>query len=205
MLISILGISLFAGILAFVFSLLVAWVAAGPVPAATAGTADVTQRLGLRRWLRWRAGWSGALAGAASAVGVAASAAAARLEAGDRHELDTTFPPPVFDTAQTCPRFPGQALEAIERAVTESELAHSGEIRVAIEAALEPQEIWAGKTPRERALQVFAALGVWDTEANNGILIYVQLADRDVEIVATVVSMVASAPRSGLRSATRWK
>ena len=50
--------------------------------------------------------------------------------------------------------------------------------------ALEPGEIWHGKTPRERALEVFAALGVWDTEANNGVLIYVLLADQDVEIVA---------------------
>ncbi len=91
----------------------------------------------------------------------------------------------LFSTRRKLARaFPVQALEAIERAVTESELAHSGEIRVAIEAALEPEEIWAGKTPRARALQVFAALGVWDTEANNGILIYVLLADRDVEIVA---------------------
>jgi uncharacterized membrane protein len=80
--------------------------------------------------------------------------------------------------------FPVEALEAIERAVTASELLHSGEIRFAVEAALEPGEIWAGRTPRARALQVFAALGVWDTAANNGILIYVLLADRDVEIVA---------------------
>ena len=80
--------------------------------------------------------------------------------------------------------FPVQALEAIERAATESELAHSGEIRFAIEAGLDPGEIAAGKTPRQRALEVFAALGVWDTEANNGILIFVLLADRDVEIVA---------------------
>jgi uncharacterized membrane protein len=80
--------------------------------------------------------------------------------------------------------FPVQALEAIERAVTESEMSHSGEIRVAIEAGLEPGEIMGGKTPRQRALEVFAALGVWDTEANNGVLIYVLLADRDVEIVA---------------------
>ena len=80
--------------------------------------------------------------------------------------------------------FPVEALEAIERAVTASELLHSGEIRFAIEASLEPGDIWAARTPRARALQVFAALGVWDTEANNGILIYVLLADRDVEIVA---------------------
>jgi len=91
----------------------------------------------------------------------------------------------LFSTRRKLARaFPAQALAAIERAVTASELTHSGEIRFAIEAALEPQEIWTGKTPRHRALEVFAALGVWDTEANNGILIYVQLADRDVEIVA---------------------
>ncbi len=80
--------------------------------------------------------------------------------------------------------FPPAALAAIERATTESERSHSGEIRFAIETALDPRDVWAGKTPRERALEVFAALGVWDTEANNGILIYLSLADHDVEIVA---------------------
>ncbi len=79
---------------------------------------------------------------------------------------------------------PVQTLEAIERAITASERTHGGEIRFAVEAALEPGEVWAGKQPRQRALEVFAALGVWDTEANNGVLIYVLLADRDVEIVA---------------------
>jgi uncharacterized membrane protein len=80
--------------------------------------------------------------------------------------------------------FPLSTLAAIEQAITASELTHSGEIRFAIEGALEPGEVAAGKTPRQRALEVFAGLGVWDTEANNGILIYVLLADRDVEIVA---------------------
>jgi uncharacterized membrane protein len=80
--------------------------------------------------------------------------------------------------------FSPRALDAIELAIDESERHHSGEIRFAIEGALEPGEIWRGKTPRERALEVFAALGVWDTAANNGVLIYVLLADRDVEIVA---------------------
>lgn len=80
--------------------------------------------------------------------------------------------------------FPPEALGRIEAAVDTSEQLHSGEIRVAIEGALEPGEIARGKTPRERALEVFAALGVWDTHANNGVLIYVLLADRDVEIVA---------------------
>jgi uncharacterized membrane protein len=80
--------------------------------------------------------------------------------------------------------FPPATLEAIERAIAEFELTHSAEIRFAIEGALEPAEVWLGKTPRQRALEVFAALGVWDTEANNGVLIYLLLADRDVEIVA---------------------
>jgi uncharacterized membrane protein len=80
--------------------------------------------------------------------------------------------------------FPPAALAAIERAVDESERSHAGEIRVAIEAALDPGHVRAGRTPRDRALEVFAQLGVWDTHANNGVLIYVLLADRDVEIVA---------------------
>jgi len=80
--------------------------------------------------------------------------------------------------------FPPSTLGAIETAITETERMHSGEVRFAIEASLEPSEIWRGRTPRERALRVFAALGVWDTDANNGVLIYVLLADRDVEIVA---------------------
>jgi len=80
--------------------------------------------------------------------------------------------------------FPPQTLASIEAGIAASERLHGGEIRVAIEGALEPSEIARGKAPRERALEVFAALGVWDTDANNGVLIYVLLADRDVEIVA---------------------
>src|SRR5512139_1305068 len=80
--------------------------------------------------------------------------------------------------------FPPAALGRIEAAVDASEQLHSGEIRVAIEGGLEPGEVARGKSPRQRALEVFAALGVWDTEANNGVLIYVLLADHDVEIVA---------------------
>lgn len=91
----------------------------------------------------------------------------------------------VFATRGSVRRaFPPDALARIETAVDVSERSHAGEIRVAIEAALEPGEVARGRTPRARALEVFAALGVWDTEANNGVLIYVLLADRDVEIVA---------------------
>lgn len=80
--------------------------------------------------------------------------------------------------------FPGSTLDAIEQAIARAERAHSGEIRFAIETALTPLHIWHGLAPRARALEVFGLLRVWDTERNNGVLIYVQLADRDVEIVA---------------------
>jgi uncharacterized membrane protein len=90
-----------------------------------------------------------------------------------------------FATAAALRRaFPAEALGRIEAAVDASEELHTGEIRVAIEGALEPSDVARGRTPRDRALELFAALGVWDTEANNGVLIYVLLADRDVEIVA---------------------
>jgi uncharacterized membrane protein len=80
--------------------------------------------------------------------------------------------------------FPGATLDAIEQAITVAERTHGGEIRFAIETALTPQHILNSATPRARALEVFGSLRVWDTEQNNGVLIYVQLADRDVEIIA---------------------
>lgn len=81
-------------------------------------------------------------------------------------------------------KFPSATLDAIEAAVTAAERAHTGEIRFAVETALTPWHVLHGMTPRARALEVFAHLRVWDTERNNGALIYVQLADRHVEIVA---------------------
>ncbi len=80
--------------------------------------------------------------------------------------------------------FPSSTLDAIESAVRELESQHPGEIRVAIEASLSPAQLWRGVTPRDAAIATFAQLGVWDTEHNNGVLIYVLLADHDVEIVA---------------------
>jgi uncharacterized membrane protein len=75
-------------------------------------------------------------------------------------------------------------LDAIEKATAAGELRHDGEIRFAVEAALDTAALLRGTSARERALQVFADLHVWDTERNNGVLIYLLLADRDVEIVA---------------------
>ena len=80
--------------------------------------------------------------------------------------------------------FPRATLDAIEQAIARAERTHAGEIRFAIETALPPLHVLNGVAPRARALEVFAALRVWDTEPNNGVLIYVQLADRAVEIVA---------------------
>ena len=81
-------------------------------------------------------------------------------------------------------KFPTDTLDAIEQAIATSEKTHAGEIRFAIETSLPLLNIWNDVAPREHALGVFAKLGVWNTELNNGVLIYLQLADRNVEIVA---------------------
>jgi uncharacterized membrane protein len=80
--------------------------------------------------------------------------------------------------------FPAAAMASIGNAIAASEKQHRGEIRFAAEAALESGPLFAGQSARERALDVFSLLRVWDTEENNGVLIYLLLADRDVEIVA---------------------
>jgi len=81
-------------------------------------------------------------------------------------------------------RFSAAVDAAIDAAIRAAESRCSGEIRFVIETALDVPELWAGVTPRQRALQVFSKLRVWDTELRNGVLIYVLAADRDVEIVA---------------------
>jgi uncharacterized membrane protein len=81
-------------------------------------------------------------------------------------------------------RFSDAVDSRIESAIQAVESRTSGEIRFAIETALDISELWAGIAPRDRAVQVFSHLRVWDTELRNGVLIYVLAADRDVEIVA---------------------
>ena len=80
--------------------------------------------------------------------------------------------------------FPHGALDRIERAIADGEQRHSGQVRFAVEAALPLPRVWHHLSPRERALEVFGLLRIWDTEANDGVLVYVLLADRNVEIVA---------------------
>jgi uncharacterized membrane protein len=75
-------------------------------------------------------------------------------------------------------------LARIEHAIAQSEKRHGGQIRFAVEHALDPLSLVRGLSARTRALEVFSALKVWDTEHNNGVLIYLLLADRDVEIIA---------------------
>ena len=79
---------------------------------------------------------------------------------------------------------PARTLHVIEAAIHESEDTHAGEIRFAVESALPLFPLLRGQTARARALEVFSQLRVWDTEHNNGVLIYLLLADHDVEIVA---------------------
>lgn len=80
--------------------------------------------------------------------------------------------------------FPHSTLKAIEQAIREVEMQCDGQIRFSVEAALDLAPLLAGQSARERAVEVFSRLGIWDTEHNNGVLIYLLLADRDVEIVA---------------------
>ncbi len=80
--------------------------------------------------------------------------------------------------------FPSATQDAIQEAIRQAERAHDGQIRFAIETALTPLHVWHGVGARARAIEVFATLRVWDTERNNGVLVYVLLADRSVEIIA---------------------
>ena len=80
--------------------------------------------------------------------------------------------------------FPISSLAAIEQAIKQSEISHEGEVRFAVEAALNTLPLLRDQSARDRAVEVFSQLRVWDTEHNNGVLIYLLLADRDVEIIA---------------------
>lgn len=80
--------------------------------------------------------------------------------------------------------FPASSLHTIEQAIKTSEAAHDGEIRFVVEAALDGAPLFTGQSARDRAIDVFSELRIWDTERNNGLLIYLLLADHAVEIVA---------------------
>ncbi|RZJ84635.1 MAG: TPM domain-containing protein [Massilia sp.] len=79
---------------------------------------------------------------------------------------------------------PDEALARLQQRVAASEARHRGEIRVCVEASLPLSYLWRDAPARERAVTMFAKLRVWDTELNNGVLIYLLLAERRIEIIA---------------------
>jgi uncharacterized membrane protein len=80
--------------------------------------------------------------------------------------------------------FPPDMLERIAQAIKAGESTHAGQVRFVVEGALDGAPLFRDQPARERALDLFSHLRIWDTAHNNGVLIYLLLADRDVEIVA---------------------
>lgn len=80
--------------------------------------------------------------------------------------------------------FPGPVQERLQHAITEGESGHRGEIMLIIEAAMPLRKIWRGVSTRQRALDLFGTYRVWDTEENNGVLLYFNIAERSAELIA---------------------
>ena len=89
-----------------------------------------------------------------------------------------------WDERDAARALPEAALQRIEARVAASEAGHSGEIRVVVEAGLPISYLWQDLSARDRAITLFGKLRVWDTEANNGVLVYLLLAEHAIEIVA---------------------
>ena len=89
-----------------------------------------------------------------------------------------------LDEADTHKAVPPAMLTRLMQRVAASEARHSGEIRICVEASLPSSYVWRDATARERAVAMFGKLRVWDTEHNNGVLVYLLLAERAIEIVA---------------------
>jgi hypothetical protein len=87
-------------------------------------------------------------------------------------------------TAHVRRAFPPEAMARIEQAIAADERGHRAEVRFCVESSLDSGRLWHGTSARERAVEVFAEFRVWDTEENNGVLVYLLWADRAVEIVA---------------------
>ncbi len=90
----------------------------------------------------------------------------------------------LWDEADARRALPREALARLAARVAASELTHSGQIRICVEASLPLRYLRNNATPRQRAVVLFGKLGVWDTEHNNGVLIYLLLAERAIELVA---------------------
>ena len=89
-----------------------------------------------------------------------------------------------IDEARVHRTLPPELLERLTQRVSASERRHTGEIRICVEAGLPSSYLWRDALPRERAVSMFGKLRVWDTEHNNGVLIYLLLAEHAIEIVA---------------------
>ena len=81
-------------------------------------------------------------------------------------------------------KFSKTAFKNIEETIRKSEMLHRGEIRFAVESSLSPLLVFRKISGRDRAIDFFTSLRIWDTEDNTGVLIYLLLADRDIEIIA---------------------
>ena len=90
----------------------------------------------------------------------------------------------VSDHALVRRAFPLKTMNDITAAIAAGETTHCGQLRFVVEAAMPLAMAWHDATPRQRAVQLFGTLGVWDTAENSGVLVYVLLADKAVEIVA---------------------
>jgi len=89
-----------------------------------------------------------------------------------------------LDEADTRRAIPPELVERLMHRVAASERRHTGEIRIYVEAGLPLSYLWRGASARERAIAMFGKLRVWDTEHNNGVLIYLLLAEHAIEVVA---------------------
>ena len=89
-----------------------------------------------------------------------------------------------LDASDTRRAIPPELVDRLKRRVGASERRHSGEVRICVEAGLPTSYIWRGASARERAVAMFGKLRIWDTEQNNGVLIYLLLAEHAIEIVA---------------------
>jgi uncharacterized membrane protein len=89
-----------------------------------------------------------------------------------------------LDESDTRRAIPPSLVQALTASIADSERRHTGEIRIYVEAGLPLSYLWRDAPPRERAVALFGKLGVWDTEQNNGVLIYLLLAEHAIEIVA---------------------
>jgi uncharacterized membrane protein len=91
----------------------------------------------------------------------------------------------LFSTRNEAERaFPPATLAAIGEAIAAGEQTHRGEVRLVVEKSLPLSAVWEGVTNRQRAISLFADYGIWDTEDNCGVLVYVNLADHKIDIVA---------------------